>query len=121
MSNPGIEAARTLTRLGYRFTVNGDTIKAKYEGTGEPNPGQVRALLAQVREHKPEVLAYLSRPALRDRILTCVDCPHFEANHGPNPREAWGFCKKMNRGRYGCATGCEALIDTGTGRSETDG
>jgi hypothetical protein len=41
--------------------------------------------------------------------FTCVDCSHFEANHGPNPRQGWGRCSKRNRGRYGCATACEAL------------
>jgi len=41
--------------------------------------------------------------------FTCVDCSHFEANHGLNPRQGWGRCSKRNRGRYGCATACEAL------------
>jgi hypothetical protein len=40
--NPGIKAARRLSHLGYRFTVNGDTIKARYEAPGEPDPSQVK-------------------------------------------------------------------------------
>jgi len=43
--NPGIEAVRTLANMGYRFTVNGETIKAKYRGQGKPNPAQVRPLV----------------------------------------------------------------------------
>lgn len=85
MNSPGIEAARKLAHLGYRFQVTGSTIKARYKGTGEPNPAQVRPLLALVKEHKKEVLTYLNKPAPRERVLTCADCPHFEANHGPNP------------------------------------
>ena len=36
--NPGIEAVRKLAHMGYRFTVDGETIKAKYDGPGEPDP-----------------------------------------------------------------------------------
>jgi len=49
-------------------------------------------------------------PNPRERVLTCADCPHFEANHGPNPRQGWGKCLKRGRGRFGCATGCEAAL-----------
>lgn len=57
--NPGIEAARKLAHLGYRFAVVGESIKAKYEGTGEPNPGLVRPLLDLVKTHKDEVRHFL--------------------------------------------------------------
>lgn len=112
MNSPGIEAARKLAHLGYRFQVTGSTIKARYKGTGEPNPAQVRPLLALVKEHKKEVLTYLNKPAPRERVLTCADCPHFEANHGPNPREGWGHCRKQNRGRYGVAMACKTILYT---------
>ena len=46
-----------------------------------------------------------------ERILTCADCTHFEANHGPNPRQGWGRCLKRNKGRFGCATACEAALN----------
>ena len=46
----------------------------------------------------------------REHVLTCADCPHFEANQGPNPREGWGRCLKRNKGRFGCATACEAAL-----------
>jgi hypothetical protein len=57
--NPGIEAVRTLAKIGYRFTVNGDTIKAKYHGQGKPDPAQVRPLLETVKAHKPEAIYFL--------------------------------------------------------------
>lgn len=45
-----------------------------------------------------------------EHILTCADCSHFEANNGPNPREGWGYCRKRQNGRYGCAMACEATL-----------
>ena len=42
--NPGVEAACKLAHLGYRFAVNGETIKAKYHGPGEPDPDTVRPM-----------------------------------------------------------------------------
>lgn len=41
-------------------------------------------------------------------LTTCGDCHRFEANQGPNPRQGWGRCLERNKGRYGCATACEA-------------
>lgn len=57
--NPGVEAACKLAHLGYRFAVNGETIKAKYHGPGEPDPDTVRPLLETVKAHKPEALYFL--------------------------------------------------------------
>lgn len=57
--NPGIEAVRKLAHLGYRFTVNGETIKAKYEGEGDPDPYQVRPLLETIKANKQEALYFL--------------------------------------------------------------
>ena len=47
-----------------------------------------------------------------EHILTCADCPHFKANKGPNPREGWGYCRKRQNGRYGCAMACEATLSS---------
>jgi len=105
-----IGAVRKLTDLGYRFELAGDRLRYRYEGPDTPDPGTVRPLLATVREHKPDVLAYLSKPAPRERVLTCADCPHFEANQGPNPREGWGRCLRRKKGRFGCATACHSEI-----------
>ena len=47
-----------------------------------------------------------------EHILTCADCLLFEANNGPNPREGWGYCRKRQNGRYGCAMACEATLSS---------
>lgn len=57
--SPGIEAARRLAHMGYRFTVNGDTLKAKYHGPGKPDPAQVRPLMDTIKNHKPDVVYFL--------------------------------------------------------------
>lgn len=57
--NPGIEAVRTLAYMGYRFTVNGESIKARYEGLGKPDPAQVRPLVDVMKAHKPDVVYFL--------------------------------------------------------------
>jgi hypothetical protein len=57
--NPGIDATLRLAQLGYRFTANGEAIKSRYEGPGDPDPAQVRPLLDVVRQHKEEVRFFL--------------------------------------------------------------
>jgi len=57
--NPGIEAMRKLAHMGYRFTVDGETIKARYEGQGEPDRVTVSPLLGQVKAHKEDVCFFL--------------------------------------------------------------
>jgi len=110
--NPGIAAVWKLTEIGYRFTVNGETIKAKYTGQRGLDPVQVRPLLALVKEHKKEVLNFLApKSKAPDRVLTCFECDHFRpATTSPNPAQAWGHCKKRNKGRYGVAMACEAVF-----------
>jgi hypothetical protein len=77
--NPGIEAVRTLANMGYRFTVNGENIKAKYHGSGKPDPDMVRPLLEVMKAHKPDVLTYLSKPAPAPSA-TCESCAWYELN-----------------------------------------
>ena len=108
--SPGIEAVSKLSRLGFAFEVNGDRIRYRYQGPDTPDPAQVRPLLKVVKAYKADVLAHLSKPAPPERVLTCADCPHFEANQGPNPREGWGRCLRRKKGRFGCATACEAAL-----------
>ena len=74
--NPGIEAVRKLGHLGYRFTVKGETIKAKYEGDGDPDPGQVRPLLNVVKAHKPVVVDFLR--CFCPRCGGCCFAPDYE-------------------------------------------
>ena len=48
--------------------------------------------------------------APQEHVITCADCPHFEANHGPNTRQGWGRCAKRGKGRHGCAMACAAAL-----------
>ncbi len=114
---PGIEAVRRLASMGYRFMVAGGTIKAKYDGPGKPDAGQVRPLLALVKEYKEEAIIYLSpKSEAKERILTCYECGHFRpATNSPNPTQAWGHCRKRDRGRYGVAMACDALMECKAG------
>ena len=76
MNKPGIEAMRQLAHLGYRFIVNGENIKAKYEGPGEPDPAQVRPLLDLVRQNK-EAVRYFLR-SFCPRCGGVAFCPDYE-------------------------------------------
>ena len=78
---------------------------ATVEGEGGE---QRREIGGQAAKHTPVVEK--STATALERILTCADCPRFEANHGPNPRQGWGFCRKREKGRFACATACEASI-----------
>ncbi len=75
-TNPGIEAVRTLAHMGYRFTVTGETIKAKYHGPGKPDPDTVRALLEAVKAHKPEAIYFLK--SYCPRCGGCCFAPDYE-------------------------------------------
>jgi hypothetical protein len=74
--NPGIEAVRQLAHLGYRFTVNGDTIKARYEGQGDPDPAKVTPLLELMKAHKADVRYFLK--SYCPRCGGCCFVPDYE-------------------------------------------
>jgi hypothetical protein len=104
-------AVQRLRAMGYRFQVDGEALCYEWRGNGKPDPTQVKPLLALVKEHKAEVLAYLSRLVPTERVLTCYDCGHFRpAVNSPNPTQAWGHCTKQNRGRYGVAMACKGIM-----------
>ena len=110
--NPGVEAVRTLADMGYRFQVIGEVLRYEWQGAGKPDPDMVKPLFKRVKEHKPDVLAYLSKPIPPERILTCFECPHFRPALSPAPTQAFGHCEKRKKGRYGVATACEAIMNT---------
>lgn len=55
---PG-DAVIKLSRLGFRFEVADGKVRYRYEGPGEPDPGQVVPLLEVVKAHKGEVAFFL--------------------------------------------------------------
>lgn len=65
---------------------------------------------AEAQDRRLEDQGKRSSAAPREHILTCADCPLFDANLGPNPRQGWGFCRKLEHGRFGCAMACEASL-----------
>jgi ribosomal protein S27AE len=73
-TKPGIVAAHKLAYLGYRFTVVGEIIKARYEGPGEPDPHIVRPLFKTVKAHRDEVLFFLKSCCPRcGGVAFCTD------------------------------------------------
>lgn len=101
-----IEAVKKLSRLGYRFELLGDRLRYRYEGPGEPDLDMVKPLLKTVRDHKPDVLAYLNEVPRTDYILTCADCD-FHKYQGPNPRQGWGRCTFKGKWCYGLRRACD--------------
>ncbi len=168
-----------LTRMGFRFRLDGEVVKVRFQGKVRPEPSQVLPLLDTLKQRKPEVQAYLS--GLAQTILSCNVCPwcldnpwshypdlpkwcawwwdYLAANSGwcrdrregrvpdpepgksdvgpltlprkettevaptcseceffdagassPNPTQAWGFCRKLGKGRYGVARACDAWV-----------
>ena len=65
---------------------------------------------SQAPSHTPTPESPQTSP--RERLLTCGDCPLHE-HDTVNPSEGWGKCLKLNKGRYGCATACEAALAPG--------
>jgi hypothetical protein len=93
-------------------------LKALQATTGVDEAGTQRSgFTSQAPNHTPTTevsqVQPSTSPAPQEHVLTCADCHHFEANQGPNPLQGWGKCLKRNRGRYGCATACEAALAPG--------
>ena len=101
----GLEAVIELSRLGYRFKLAGDRLRYQYEGPGKPDPDMVRPLLETVKAHKPDVVVYLSKLAMPERILTCFDCPRHE-HDTINPSQGWGRCTFKDKWCYGLRPAC---------------
>ena len=79
MNPEAIGAVRKLAHLGYRFTVNGETIKAKYHGPGKPDPDTVRPLLETVKANKPEAIYFLK--SYCPQCGGVATCPDYEGRH----------------------------------------
>ncbi len=55
---PG-EAVMELTRHGFRFRLDGEAVKVKFEGEQKPDPAKVAPLLDLVRQHREDVRLFL--------------------------------------------------------------
>jgi hypothetical protein len=64
-------AVQRLRAMGYRFQVDGEALCYEWRGNGKPDPTQVKPLLALVKEHKPEVLAYLGQEQETQNLGKC--------------------------------------------------
>jgi hypothetical protein len=104
----GVIAIQKLSAMGYCFALKGDQVRYEWHGSGDPDPAQVRPLLAQVKANKSEVVDFLSKPAPREPILTCADCG-FHEYQGPNPAHGWGRCTFKGKGCYGLRPACDEV------------
>lgn len=55
---PG-DAVMKLTRHGFRFRLDGEAVKVRFEGEQTPDPAAVSPLLDLVRQHKEDVRYFL--------------------------------------------------------------
>jgi hypothetical protein len=62
-----VNAVTQMERLGYVFTLDGDSIRFRLTGA-QPDGGQVDALLAELLVHKSDALAFLRQRQLPQRI-----------------------------------------------------
>ncbi|MGA7577727.1 MAG: hypothetical protein ACLQUW_10205 [Desulfobaccales bacterium] len=101
------DAVMELSRIGFSFRLDGGVVKVRFEGEQPPDRAKVQPLLNLVQAHKPQVLAFLSKPpSSAEQVLTCADCG-FHHYAGPNPRQGWGLCSFKNKGCYGLRSACE--------------
>ncbi len=72
---PG-DAVMELTRHGFRFRLDGEAVKVRYDGPGKPDPGKVAPLLEVARQHKDEVRYFLR--SYCPKCGGCAFCPDYE-------------------------------------------
>uniref|UniRef100_A0A7V4G8V1 Uncharacterized protein n=1 Tax=Desulfobacca acetoxidans TaxID=60893 RepID=A0A7V4G8V1_9BACT len=116
---PGIAAVQKLMDLGYRFNVQGETIKGRYEGPGEPDPARVRPLLAQVGAYKEEVLDYLkgleNHPNSGKEIPPSRDPEGLPPGDCPCGSPAWGVGEEGRARCWACLAAMNMFRRKGRG------
>jgi hypothetical protein len=80
---PG-DAVMELTRHGFRFRLDGEAVKVRFEGEQPPDPAAVSTLLDVVRRHREDVRYFLKSYCPRcggccfapdyEEQLLCLDC-----------------------------------------------
>lgn len=72
---PG-DAVMKLTRHGFRFRLDGEAVKVRFEGEQTPDPAAVSPLLDLVRQHKDAVRYFLR--SFCPRCGGVAFCPDYE-------------------------------------------
>ena len=72
---PG-EAVMALTKRGFRFRLDDNAVKVRFEGEQPPDPTEVSPLLDLVRQHKEDVHYFLK--CYCPRCGGCCFCPDYE-------------------------------------------
>ncbi len=71
---PG-EAVMELSRIGFRFRLEGKAVKVRFEGEQSPELATVSPLLDLMRQHKDDVRYFLKCYCPRcGGVATCPDC-----------------------------------------------
>ena len=72
---PG-EAVMKLTRIGFRFRLDGEVVKVRFDREQTPDQAAVSPLLALVRQHKDDVRHFLK--SYCPRCGGCCFAPDYE-------------------------------------------
>jgi hypothetical protein len=72
---PG-DAVMELSRIGFRFRLDGEAVKVRFEGEQPPVPAAVSPLLDLVRQHKEDVRHFLKCHC--PRCGGVASCPDYE-------------------------------------------
>lgn len=64
-----------LSRIGFRFRLDGEAVKVRFRGEQAPDPAKVSHLLNLVRQHKEDVAFFLKCHCSRcGGVAFCPDC-----------------------------------------------
>lgn len=88
------ETIQKLEVAGYRFTAEGENIRARRAFRGSASEEEIRRLLGQLKARKSEALAYLrARDGPHPADCVCLDCmrePFFRSESEPGSSEPAG-------------------------------
>ena len=69
-------AVMELSKIGFRFRLDGEAVKVRFEGKQAPDPAAVSPLLALVSQHKEDVRYFLK--SYCPRCGGCFFAPDYE-------------------------------------------
>jgi len=71
-------AVMELSKIGFRFRLDGEAVKVRFEGEQTPDPAAVSPLLDLVRQHKDDVRYFLK--SFCPRCGGCCFAPDYEGH-----------------------------------------